>query len=156
MPRYLTSIVIEASLSEQNASMIANVMGAKRTTINSIISKFPKEGHIEAKQRGGVEAYKHTADQKNFVCHGLVVTGVVERVASGEVEVAAAGFANFRQIDDVEVDTLSFRFEHGGSKINPQSLIKVAGKDHLASDFKKIAIEQIVLLANGTLQLFRI
>uniref|UniRef100_A0A914WNX6 Tc1-like transposase DDE domain-containing protein n=2 Tax=Plectus sambesii TaxID=2011161 RepID=A0A914WNX6_9BILA len=44
---------VEAYLFGQNASMIANVMGVKQMTINSIMSKFTKEGRVEAKQRGG-------------------------------------------------------------------------------------------------------
>ena len=47
--------------------MIANVMGVKRTTINSIISKFTEEGRVEAKQRGGVKAHKLTEDQKKTI-----------------------------------------------------------------------------------------
>uniref|UniRef100_A0A914X314 Uncharacterized protein n=1 Tax=Plectus sambesii TaxID=2011161 RepID=A0A914X314_9BILA len=38
-------------------------MGVKRTTINSISSKFTKEGRIEAKQRGGV---KHPGVNSNL------------------------------------------------------------------------------------------
>ena len=48
--------IIGASLSGQSASMIANVMGVKQRTVNSIINKFTKEGRVEAKQRGGVKA----------------------------------------------------------------------------------------------------
>ena len=58
--------IIEASLSGQSASMIANVMGVKRTTVNSIINKFTKEGHVETKQRDGVKAHKLTEDQKTM------------------------------------------------------------------------------------------
>uniref|UniRef100_A0A914UM27 Uncharacterized protein n=1 Tax=Plectus sambesii TaxID=2011161 RepID=A0A914UM27_9BILA len=59
--------IIEASLSCQKASMIANVMGVKRTTIASIISKFTKEGRVEIKQRDSIKLPKITEDQKNFV-----------------------------------------------------------------------------------------
>ena len=47
--------------------MIANVMGVKRTTVNSIINKFTKEGRVETKQRGGVKAHKLTEDQKTAI-----------------------------------------------------------------------------------------
>jgi len=62
--------IIEASLSGQSASMIANVMGVKRTTVNSIINKFTKEGRVETKQRGGVKAHKLTEDQKTAIRDG--------------------------------------------------------------------------------------
>ena len=57
----------QAYLSGQSAPMIANVMGAKRTTIDSIINKFVKEGRVEAKQRGGNKASKLTDDQKTTI-----------------------------------------------------------------------------------------
>ena len=59
--------IIEAYLPGQSAPMIANVMGAKRTTIDSIINKFVKEGRVEAKQRGGNKASKLTDDQKTTI-----------------------------------------------------------------------------------------
>uniref|UniRef100_A0A914VGZ7 Tc1-like transposase DDE domain-containing protein n=1 Tax=Plectus sambesii TaxID=2011161 RepID=A0A914VGZ7_9BILA len=54
--------------------MIASVMGVKRTTISSIISKLTKEGRVETQQHGGVKTHKLTEDQKCLAAFGVAVS----------------------------------------------------------------------------------
>lgn len=44
--------------------MIVNVMGAKQTTIDSMIKNFIKDNRVEAKWRVGDRTHKLTKDQK--------------------------------------------------------------------------------------------
>lgn len=59
--------IIEAHLAGQSSLLIEKALGIKRTTINTIITKFVEEGRVEAKKRGGRKAHKLSDDQKLIV-----------------------------------------------------------------------------------------
>uniref|UniRef100_A0A914ULD0 Tc1-like transposase DDE domain-containing protein n=1 Tax=Plectus sambesii TaxID=2011161 RepID=A0A914ULD0_9BILA len=55
--------IVEAYLAGKNAQMISTIMGVKRTTVSTIISKFVKDGQIEKMRRGGARLPKLTDEQ---------------------------------------------------------------------------------------------
>ncbi|WKX90598.1 hypothetical protein Q1695_009446 [Nippostrongylus brasiliensis] len=60
--------IIDAYLSGQSALMISRIVGTKRTTIDSIIKIFIKDGRVKTKKRGGEKrATKLSEEQKHLI-----------------------------------------------------------------------------------------
>ena len=80
--------IIQAYLNGSSPTEISAILGFKRTTILSIITKYRKNEEIERKQRGGVRRKSLTEEDKNFIMNlidndcGITLRRLKERCES--------------------------------------------------------------------------